>query len=99
MHESKDLTSFSSVSRAQSINARAFFSTVKPTVIDVDIYVNSIGPVSSINMVRHYYFSDLTDSFLADVLVAGFCARWLEQMHSSRSTLGLGIACWQFECW
>lgn len=28
-----------------------FFSTVKPTVIDVDIYVNSIGPVSSINMV------------------------------------------------
>ncbi|VFV31135.1 gabaa receptor gamma 3 subunit [Lynx pardinus] len=25
---------------------------IKPTVIDVDIYVNSIGPVSSINMVR-----------------------------------------------
>uniref|UniRef100_A0A7M4FXX9 Gamma-aminobutyric acid type A receptor subunit gamma3 n=1 Tax=Crocodylus porosus TaxID=8502 RepID=A0A7M4FXX9_CROPO len=24
---------------------------IKPTVIDVDIYVNSIGPVSSINMV------------------------------------------------
>uniref|UniRef100_A0A8C7K1M9 Uncharacterized protein n=1 Tax=Oncorhynchus kisutch TaxID=8019 RepID=A0A8C7K1M9_ONCKI len=24
---------------------------VKPTVIDVDIYVNSIGPVSSIDMV------------------------------------------------
>uniref|UniRef100_A0A8D0EB57 Neurotransmitter-gated ion-channel ligand-binding domain-containing protein n=1 Tax=Salvator merianae TaxID=96440 RepID=A0A8D0EB57_SALMN len=24
---------------------------MKPTVIDVDIYVNSIGPVSSINMV------------------------------------------------
>uniref|UniRef100_A0A8C4VIH0 Gamma-aminobutyric acid receptor subunit gamma-3 n=1 Tax=Gopherus evgoodei TaxID=1825980 RepID=A0A8C4VIH0_9SAUR len=23
---------------------------IKPTVIDVDIYVNSIGPVSSINM-------------------------------------------------
>lgn len=32
-----------------------FFSTVKPTVIDVDIYVNSIGPVSSINMVRNYF--------------------------------------------
>lgn len=29
-----------------------FLSAVKPTVIDVDIYVNSIGPVSSINMVR-----------------------------------------------
>ena len=29
-----------------------FSPTVKPTVIDVDIYVNSIGPVSSINMVR-----------------------------------------------
>ncbi len=28
-----------------------FFPTVKPTVIDVDIFVNSIGPVSSINMV------------------------------------------------
>lgn len=26
-------------------------STVKPTVVDVDIFVNSIGPVSSINMV------------------------------------------------
>uniref|UniRef100_A0A8C5P7X0 Neurotransmitter-gated ion-channel ligand-binding domain-containing protein n=1 Tax=Leptobrachium leishanense TaxID=445787 RepID=A0A8C5P7X0_9ANUR len=26
---------------------------IKPTVIDVDIYVNSIGPVSSINMVRN----------------------------------------------
>ncbi|XP_059576947.1 gamma-aminobutyric acid receptor subunit gamma-3-like isoform X1 [Alligator mississippiensis] len=25
---------------------------IKPTVIDVDIYVNSIGPVSSINMDR-----------------------------------------------
>lgn len=28
-----------------------FLSTVKPTVVDVDIFVNSIGPVSSINMV------------------------------------------------
>uniref|UniRef100_A0A8C4MLV1 Uncharacterized protein n=1 Tax=Equus asinus asinus TaxID=83772 RepID=A0A8C4MLV1_EQUAS len=28
---------------------------IKPTVIDVDIYVNSIGPVSSINMVRSYF--------------------------------------------
>ncbi|XP_043849380.1 gamma-aminobutyric acid receptor subunit gamma-3-like [Dromiciops gliroides] len=26
---------------------------LKPTVIDVDIYVNSIGPVSSINMTKH----------------------------------------------
>uniref|UniRef100_A0A452ELN0 Neurotransmitter-gated ion-channel ligand-binding domain-containing protein n=1 Tax=Capra hircus TaxID=9925 RepID=A0A452ELN0_CAPHI len=25
---------------------------IKPTVIDVDIYVNSIGPVSSINMLK-----------------------------------------------
>lgn len=28
-----------------------FFFTVKPTFIDVDIYVNSIGPVSVIQMV------------------------------------------------
>nr|XP_031296289.1 gamma-aminobutyric acid receptor subunit gamma-3-like [Camelus dromedarius] len=28
---------------------------LKPTVIDVDIYVNSIGPVSSINMVRRCF--------------------------------------------
>uniref|UniRef100_A0A8C9JIR4 Neurotransmitter-gated ion-channel ligand-binding domain-containing protein n=1 Tax=Panthera tigris altaica TaxID=74533 RepID=A0A8C9JIR4_PANTA len=30
---------------------------IKPTVIDVDIYVNSIGPVSSINMVRRLSFT------------------------------------------
>ncbi|XP_040195296.1 gamma-aminobutyric acid receptor subunit gamma-3-like [Rana temporaria] len=28
---------------------------VKPTIIDVDIYVNSIGPVSSINMQNIYH--------------------------------------------
>lgn len=37
-------------------NYFSFFSTVKPTVIDVDIFVNSIGPVSSINMVSQSFF-------------------------------------------
>lgn len=63
------------VPRAQRTNTRVFFSTVKPTVIDVDIYVNSIGPVSSINMVRNDFFSDPMDidSLLACILVVGFC--------------------------
>lgn len=51
MHESKEVEYFPRP-LWHSVNALVFFSTVKPTVIDVDIYVNSIGPVSSINMVR-----------------------------------------------
>lgn len=43
------LSPFSSVSPA-----------VKPTVIDVDIYVNSIGPVSSINMVSQTFLHQST---------------------------------------
>ncbi|XP_078515085.1 gamma-aminobutyric acid receptor subunit gamma-3-like [Lissotriton helveticus] len=37
---------------------------IKPTVIDVDIYVNSIGPVSSINMVSDcgLFFNDFSTS-------------------------------------
>uniref|UniRef100_A0A452QCH1 Neurotransmitter-gated ion-channel ligand-binding domain-containing protein n=1 Tax=Ursus americanus TaxID=9643 RepID=A0A452QCH1_URSAM len=32
---------------------------IKPTVIDVDIYVNSIGPVSSINMFHIIHHPDV----------------------------------------
>lgn len=33
-----------------------FSSAVKPTVVDVDIFVNSIGPVSSINMASQPFY-------------------------------------------
>ncbi|CAI5772143.1 Gamma-aminobutyric acid receptor subunit gamma-3 [Podarcis lilfordi] len=38
---------------------------MKPTVIDVDIYVNSIGPVSSINMIHSAQNSSQKSSALA----------------------------------
>lgn len=41
-------------SRFGALICSFFPSTVKPTVIDVDIFVNSIGPVSSINMVSPF---------------------------------------------
>lgn len=58
-----------------------FSPTVKPTVIDVDIYVNSIGPVSSINMVRNtcvYLGSSCASSCLQSPL--DFCCSFIKQI-------------------
>lgn len=86
----------SPVSRAQCTNTRVFFSTVKPTVIDVDIYVNSIGPVSSINMVRSDFFFLIRQTPIHFLLVfslwvsVGNLLNWL--------TLG-GSLCRWLRCW
>lgn len=45
--------------------------SVRPTVIETAVYVNSIGPVDPINMVRLFYH--LPAPLLAGV---GHCSKW-----------------------
>lgn len=66
----------------------ASLPAVKPTVIDVGIYVNSIGPVSSIDMVSSGLHTHLHPSPHIHVIDVTMAALWRGGKTGGRVSLG-----------